>query len=303
MKISIVTTMYRSASYLEEFTQRVVGTVTKITPEYELIFVNDGSPDESLEVALKLKAFNEKIKIVDLSRNFGHHKAIMKGLSSATGERIFLIDCDLEESPEWLESFSRKMDQLKCDVVYGVQITRKGGYFEQLSGALAYKIFNTLCSIKTPQNFLTVRLMTKRYVNALMEFSERELIFSAVCELAGFDQVPQQVTKLSNSPTTYSFSRKLSMFVNMVTSFSSAPLKMIFYTGTFIFLFALLYTGFIVFNWIFLSKPMHGWTSIMASIWLLGGLIISFLGVIGMYLSKIFTEIKHRPNSIVREIF
>src|SRR5438105_104328 len=141
MKLSIVTTMYYSSNYLLEFYNRTVSIVNELKLPYEFIFVDDGSPDESLFAALQLQNSDSNIKVIELSRNFGHQRAIMTGLQYASGDYVFLIDCDLEEAPELLKDFWQKIkEQTKVDVVYGVQIKRKGTWFERMSGRLFYKI-------------------------------------------------------------------------------------------------------------------------------------------------------------------
>jgi len=303
MRLSIVTTMYYSAPYLEEFHRRISAAALQITDDYEIIFVNDGSPDNALELVMKLYEQDPKVKVIDLSRNFGHHKAIMAGLAHTKGEFVFLIDVDLEEDPEWLPDFFQHLQQEHCDVVYGVQSFRKGGWFERCSGRIAYALFNLLCDIKTPKNLTTARIMTRRYIDALLLHQERLLVFSGLCEITGFRQCPQNIFKAATSPTTYTFSKKISSFINMVTSFSSAPLKFIFYIGLLISFFSGLLGCKLIIQKLFFSKILDGWSSIMVSIWFLGGITVLFLGLIGVYLSKIFIEIKQRPNVIIRETF
>jgi len=152
-----------------------------------------------------------------------------------------------------------------------------------------------------PENVVTARLMTRRYVNALLRHEEREVFMAGLWYITGFDQRPYVIKKHNTSETTYTFRRKMSLLVNSVTSFSNTPLVSIFYIG--ISLFALAYIAYLVTHWLFLAKPLAGWTSVMASIWLLGGMIISFIGVVGIYLSKIFSETKQRPYTIVRQIY
>jgi putative glycosyltransferase len=164
-------------------------------------------------------------------------------------------------------------------------------------------VFNYLAHIEHPRNIVTARLMSRRYVDALLQFREREMVISCLWVIAGFKQCARTVKKLSGSKTTYSLTKKIAQATNAITSFSEAPLRMIFYTGLIIFAGALLYAAYLVFFKLVLSTPMDGWTSVMVSIWLLGGMIISFVGVIGIYLSKIFTETKQRPSTIVREIY
>ncbi len=304
MKLSIVGTLFRSAPYVEEFFHRAAAAARQIAGEdFEIVLVNDGSPDNSLDLAKKLAEENDHVTVVDLSRNFGHHKAMMTGLAQARGEAIFLIDTDLEEEPEWLVPFARQLERDACDVVYGVQEARKGNWFERWSGRWFYRFFKALTGIALPEDVVTARLMTRRYVDALLRHQEREVFMAGLWHITGFDQRPQTVKKLCLSETTYTLRRKLSLLVNSVTSFSNAPLVGIFYVGVGISLFAIASIVYLFTQWLFFAKPMSGWTSVMASIWLLGGMIISFIGVVGIYLSKIFSETKQRPYTIVRQIY
>ena len=304
MKLSIVATLFQSADYIAEFHLRTSSAARQLAGEdYEIVLVNDGSPDSSLDLAIQLAELDGHIVVVDLSRNFGHHKAMMTGLAHATGARVFLIDSDLEEEPECLISFSDQMLTDPCDVVYGVQEQRKGNWFERWSGRWFYRFFKALTGLTLPENVVTARLMTRRYVDALMRHQEREVFMAGLWHITGFVQRPQTVKKHSTSETTYTFRRKMSLLVNSVTSFSNAPLVSIFYIGVSIWLFALFYITYLAIHWIFLAKPLSGWTSVMASIWLLGGMVISFIGVVGIYLSKIFSETKQRPYTIVRQIY
>lgn len=304
MKLSIVATLYQSAPYLAEFHQRASESARQLVgDDYEIVLVNDGSPDNSLELAIQLTMHDHHVVIVDLSRNFGHHKAMITGLEHATGERIFLIDSDLEEEPEWLLEFASAMAEESADVVYGVQEVRKGNWFERWSGEAYYSIFNWLCNIDHPRNIVTARLMSRRYVDALLKFREREMVISCLWVITGFKQCRRMVKKHMSSVTTYSLVKKIELATNAVTSFSEVPLKLIFYMGLFIFVCALLYVSFLTFNRLVLSHSVDGWTSVMVSIWLLGGMVISFIGLIGIYLAKIFSETKQRPYTIVREIY
>lgn len=304
MKLSIVATLYQSAPYITEFHQRASAVAEQFVGEdYEIILVNDGSPDNSLDLAVQLTESDSHVVVVDLSRNFGHHKAMMTGLAHAKGERVFLIDSDLEEEPECLIAFAEQVQSERCDVVYGVQEQRKGGWFERWSGQWFYRLFKALTGLALPENIVTARLMSRRYVDALLRHEEREVFMAGLWHITGFDQRPQVVKKHSTSETTYTFRKKMSLLVNSVTSFSNAPLVGIFYIGVSISLIAVIYIGYLSIQWVFLAKPLSGWTSVMASIWLLGGLIISFIGVVGIYLAKIFSETKQRPYTIVRQIY
>jgi putative glycosyltransferase len=304
MKLSIVSTLYLSSPYLVEFHGRISAVAQEFAGDnYEIIFVNDGSPDDVLDLCVDLCSWDDHLTVVDLSRNFGHHKAIMTGLSYCSGELIFLIDSDLEEDPEWLISFERQMKFKGGDVVYGVQSSRKGGWGERFTGWLFYRFFRLLTGIPQPDNIVTARLMTRRYVQALLTHQERELNIGGLWIIAGFGQSQYLVRKHNSSPTTYTFSRKLSHLVNAVTSFSSKPLVFTFYTGLFVSLAALIYIAYLFLRYFLIAAPPDGYTSIVASIWLFSGLIIMFLGIQGIYISKIFSEVKRRPYTIVRHIY
>jgi putative glycosyltransferase len=304
MKLSIVATLYCSAAHILEFYERSTKSARQLVGEdYEIVLVNDGSPDDSLEIAVKLTETDPKVLVVDLSRNFGHHKAMMTGLANASGETIFLIDSDLEEEPEWLLDFDRQMQVEKCDVVYGVQKYRKGGVFEYWSGHCFYALFNLLTNMDLPENTATARLMKRCYVDALLRHEEREVFMPGLWHITGFKQSSQEIKKHHTSTSTYTLRKKIALFINAATAFSNVPLIGTFYIGIFIVGISIIYICFLIFHWLFSVTPVSGWTSVIASVWLLGGLIMSSIGVIGIYLSKIFSEVKRRPYTITRNIY
>ncbi|MCC6992460.1 MAG: glycosyltransferase family 2 protein, partial [Acidobacteria bacterium] len=231
MRLSVVATLYRSSATLAAFHARASAAVAALTADYEIVLVNDGSPDDSLAVARALLDRDPRVRIVDLSRNFGHHKAMMTGLAHARGDLVFLIDADLEEEPELLESFHDTLQRQEADVVYGVQATRRGGVVERLSGWIFFKVFNWISEVPIPVNVVTVRLMTRRYVDALLSHRERETIIAGLWAITGFAQVPVAVTKGENRGSSYSLGHKIAVLVNSVTSFSDRPLIAIFYLG------------------------------------------------------------------------
>lgn len=303
MELSIVTTLYFSSPYIIEFYQRISKEAKKLTENYEIIFVNDGSPDDSLDIAVKLYEKDEKVKVIDLSRNFGHHKAIMTGLSYAKGKLVFLIDSDLEEEPELLSLFYEHYQTSDIDVVYGVQKSRKGNIFEKITGELFYKFFNLISTYPIPANLITARLMSQSYVKALVEHKDKEIFLAGLWAITGFRQVPIFVKKHYKGKTSYNFLRKLSIVINSITSFSNKPLIFIFYLGSIISLLSLAAAIVLVIRKIFFNAILAGWASLIVSIWFLGGLTIFCLGIIGIYLAKVFSETKQRPYTIVRKIY
>lgn len=301
--LSIVGTLFCSAPYVVEFVTRAIAAAERVGTPHEVILVNDGSPDEALDVAKALVSRHPQVRVIDLSRNFGHHRAMMVGLIHARGDRVFLIDVDLEEAPELLEEFWARMEaDPGIDVVYGQLAKRKGGLFERLSGAAYYHAIDWLGGVRIPRNIATARLMSRRYVDALTAYREREMFMAGLWELAGFRQEPQRIQKSHKGETTYDARRKFSIFVNSITSFSNRPLRLIFYTGFGIFSASCAYAAYLIFQRLALGSTPTGWASLIVSVWLLGGLVILFLGVIGIYLAKVFMEVKQRPYATIRDI-
>lgn len=304
MKLSVVTTMYYSRNYLHEFYARTVAAIRQLGLDYEFIFVDDGSPDDSLNVALQLQLQDFKVKVVELSRNFGHQRAIMTGLQQTSGDYIFLIDCDLEEDPELLKTFWPKITQEKnLDVVYGVQQKRKGGWFERVSGRLFYRILSGLSSIEYPADTLTARIMTRNYVDSIKKFTEKELDLWGVFVLAGFNQSAVTVTKKDKGSSTYTFRKKIKRAVEIITSLSHRPLYITFLLGMLSFIVAIINIAVILYKKVFLNIDVEGWASILASVWLVGGMILFVLGIFGIYLSKMFLEIKNRPLTVIKNVY
>jgi len=300
MRLSIVTTLYRSALYVQSFYERMSRAASTLTPDYEIIFVNDGSPDESLSLAQALQKKDPRVVVIDLARNFGHHCAIRAGLSYAQGDQVFLIDSDLEEDPQWLLLFSKRFNDTRADAIYGVQQARKGNFFERTTGDLFYRLFNIMSSVRIVPNAVTARLMTRRYVQAVLLYAERELFLPAIWTLAGHAQEAVIVQKGSRGKTSYSAVRRIALAIKALTSFSDTPLVAIFYTGLLISIGALSYAGYLIYRKLFHGLEVMGWPSLIVSIWFLGGVTIFFMGVIGIYLARIFVEIKQRPLVIVK---
>lgn len=302
MQLSVVTTLYRSGGHLREFHRRMTAAATRVSEDYEMILVDDGSPDDSLAVARSIADADPHVVVVELSRNFGHHKAIMTGLMHARGRLVFAIDSDLEEEPEWLERFHAELRRTHADVVFGVQTRRKGGVFERVSGAAFYKLFNLLVDQPIPENFLTVRIMTRRYVRALVSHQEREVFLGALAVQAGFRQVPLPVVKHAHSPTTYTVRRRIAIVVNSITAFSNTPLAFIFYLGTVIVAVSCGAALLLVGRPLLLRERFPESAALIVSVWILGGLTIFCLGILGIYLAKVFSEVKRRPYTIVRAV-
>ena len=307
MKLSVVTTLYRSKGFLEVFLKEIISAIKIIDiDDFELIFVNDGSPDDSVKYLLERKKDISQIKVIDLSRNFGHHYAIQAGLNYASGEYVFLIDNDLETPPSVLVDFYNEIKKdTTLDVVYGFQETRKGNFIEKKAGSIFWVLINKLSDTKIPHNILTERLMTKQYVNELLRLQDVNLFLGGMMHWIGFNQKGLAIKKgLREGASTYSLKKRAELMLQAITSFSGKPLEWLFYSGLIISFFSIIFICFLITKKIIYQNTVEiGWTSIIAINVLILGIISTFLGIIGIYISKIFKQVQSRPNVIIKKIY
>ncbi len=303
MKISVVTPLFRSAPYIEELFHRSVEAIRATgASEHEIIFVNDDSPDDSLDLARRIAVEHPGVVVIDLARNYGQHKAIMTGLEAASGDYVFVMDSDLDEEPEWITKFYHELIDRKCDVVYGVQQRRIRGLAYRFCRWLFYCVLNGLSSVRFPKDIVTARLMSRRYVDALLQFGEREVWIAGLWHMTGFTQIGVAVDKNDTSPTTYTFTALAKSFINAITAFSTRPLTIIAIVGIAVSLIAFIFTGWVLYRKLVDGIAVEGWASVMSAVLLIGGMSLFFNGVMAIYVAKIFIEVKQRPRTIVREV-
>lgn len=303
-EISVVATLFRSRPFLETFLAECRQALQSVGCQHsEIVLVNDGSPDDSLAYALSRRIDMPELVVVDLSRNFGHHAAIQAGLREARGELVFLIDCDLEVRPAVLEAFLPKLRQTGADVVFGYQEARKGGRFERLSGSLFWRGFNRLSDIQVPENLLTERVMTRRYVDALLSLGDYNLFMGGMMSWAGFTQIGMPVAKAQREGQgTYTLLKRLQLMVNAVSSFSSKPLVWLFNAGAAITLASIFFVAYLVVRKLLFDDALLGFTSLMAMMTMTLGIVTTGLGLVGIYLGKVFNQVQNRPTYIIRDI-
>lgn len=302
MKLSFVTTIYRTAADVEPFAARAAEAAKALGFDYEIIFVSDGSPDDGFEIASVLAARDPHVVAVDLSRNFGQHKALWTGIQLAQGDLVAVLDGDMEEDPCWIVRFHQVMQERGADVVYGVQERPKGNALYRLGRNAFYRTLDLLSDLDFPRDVATVRLMSRRYVDALLSFDEREIFLVGIMHVAGFVQVPEIVKKDRRSPTKYSIRRLFRLFLIAVTAFSIAPLIGVFIMGILVSLSAFLYIGYLLIDYFTTGVGVPGWTSVMAGLLLFSGMLTLFNGLIAIYIGAIFLEVKRRPRTIIRSI-
>ena len=304
LEISIVSTMYRSRPFLETFLAECQQALKAIGCEsFEIVLINDGSPDDSLAYALQRRGDIAGLVVIDLSRNFGHHAAIQAGLRESRGALVFLIDCDLEVRPAVLETFLPKLRQTSADVVFGYQEARKGGWFERSSGNLFWLGFNRLSETQVPENLVTERVMTRRFVDALLRLGDYNLFMAGMMSWAGYTQIGVPVGKQQRAgQSSYTLLRRVQLMVNAVSSFSSKPLVWLFNAGVLITVASFGYAAYLIARKLIFDDALLGFTSMMAMMAMTLGILTTGLGLVGIYLGKVFNQVQNRPTYIIRDI-
>ena len=302
--ISIITTLYNQEPYVREFYDRTREIVTRLTDDYEYVFVDDGSEDRSRELVKDLIAQDDRVRLVELSRNFGHHKAVMAGLEHVRGDLVYLTDSDLEEPPELLERFYKilQSDPEHVDVVYGYMEERKGRWTERWPGAIFYALINLVAEVEIPRNMMAARLMKKGYVENLVKFQEMHVFLGGIMTLNGYNQVAVGAHKNSKGSTTYTFSKKLTEATDALVSFTNKPLTFIAILGIVLSAVSFIVALVLLVRVAFFDLPIDGLALVLVSLWFLGGLTILSIGLVGFYVGRVFLQVKHRPNAIVKQI-
>lgn len=307
MELSIVSTLYNSEKFIPELLKQLINTVKEMgisENNYEIILVDDGSPDNSLQVAIneKKKYPDVNITILELSKNFGHHNAFFAGFEIAKGNYTFLIDSDMDVGVSVLKVFFQKIKQdPSIDVVYGVIIKRSNTLSDKISEWF-WILFNKISNINLPINITTERIFNKKYRESLCKVGDYNLFLGGLYHWVGFNMCPVPVTRKSNrTQTNYNLKKKANLFINAITSFSSYPLLLMFNFGLIFILLSGTYLSILIFR-----KIMHpqtllmGFTSIASLILFVGSTIIFCLSIIGLYIEKIYNQVKNRPRYIIR---
>lgn len=302
-KISIVTALYHSNNYVTDFYNQYKTQLNEITNSYEFIFVDDGCPKKSHLVAQKLIEHDNNVRVVKLSRNFGQQIAMFAGIQHASGDLIFTADCDLEENPENLIHFLEKMREFPDnDLIFGHTENREGGFVRGYLGGLFYRILTYMSGIKIQPNQTWQRLMTKRFAKSLLLHTEADSLPIGLLALTGYNQLAVLTEKKYKGSSSYTSFRRLKIAINSIFSLSSKPLVLIALLGFFITAVSTAGALYILVAHSLGNTFLTGWTSIFVSLWLISGLILTSLGVIGIYISKIYMSVKNRPKYIVKEI-
>lgn len=302
MYLSIVTTTYNSEQTIDKFFNKVQSTLSELKIlKSEIIIVDDGSNDKTIQKLKTIKENNQNLTVISLSKNYGHHKALMTGLKEAAGDFIFLIDSDLEENPFLLKDFFEELKQY--DFVYGIQKKRSAGFLTNLLGKTFYNFFNLISYQKIPNNLTTMTLMRKKVVNELTKFHENEIFFHGLLHTIGFSKKEILIDKVFKGSSEYTLTKKIELFFDAITAFSSIPLKLFFYFGFIITLFSSFYAFYILFAYFTMKITVPGFTTLLILILFFGGVITLGIGILGIYIHRIFLEVKKRPIVTIKDKF
>lgn len=303
MKFSAVTTTYNSGASIITFIERMSQVFRNLDCNYEIVIVDDGSKDDTLKKLKKLAESYECLRVFELSRNFGHHPAIMKGVSESNGDLVFLIDSDLEESPELLSEFLEVLRRENVDVVYGIDEGHERPFISKKLSQAFWKVFNYLSGLQVPLGLCTVRLMTRRYVNALIQHEEYNVFLAGLWQITGFSQMGMKIKKTYKGKSAYNFNRKMNLALTSMISFSGKPLRLLFSFGFICIAISIILISFQVARFFMGQISLTGWLSIISLNFFLWGVTITFLGLISLYVSAILEEVKIRPRVIVSNLF
>jgi dolichol-phosphate mannosyltransferase len=301
-KISIVICCYNEEDNIPIVVDAIHKNMDSETYSYEIILVNDGSSDGTLQVVKTLAQHDEQLFYLNLSRNFGHQNALKAGMDYATGDCIICMDGDMQHPPEMLPLFLEKWEE-GYDVVYTRrQDDQSVSNKKRKSSALFYRLLNSLSDIELEEGTADFRLLDKRVANVIIGMNNNDLFFRGLVKWIGFNQyaIDYVPNKRHAGESKYTFKKMCSLALQGITSFSVKPLYLSTYIGFFIAVLSLLFIPYAIISY-FYNDPMSGWASLIIAVGFLGGLQLSMIGIVGLYVGKIFIQTKGRPSYIVKD--
>ena len=305
LSLSIVVPCYNEEACLGALHERLTRAARQVAGDsYEIVLINDGSRDRSWEMMQALSAADPHLVAINLSRNHGHQLALTAGLDLCCGERILIIDADLQDPPELLTEMFATMEAQRADVVYAVRRARAGETaFKRATAKLFYRLLSRMAEIEIPLDTGDFRLMSRRALDALLSLPEQARFIRGMVAWVGFRQVPIAYDRAERhaGQSKYPLSKMLRFALDAVTGFSTAPLRMASHVGLWLVAASFLLLAYIAFGF-FTGRAMQGWTSLMLVVVVLGAVQMFVLGMIGEYLGRLYIESKRRPLYIVSDI-
>lgn len=305
--LTVIAPVYCEEEVIETFYERLKETLTSLPSRFthDIILVNDGSTDHTLEALSRIASADDSVTVIDLSRNFGHQIAITAGLDFAQGDAVVVMDSDLQDPPEFIPSLLEKWEE-GFKVVYGIRSRRKGeGTLKRTSAAAFYRLFQRLSDTKAPVDAGDFRLLDKSVVLALRRIRERNRYMRGLIHWVGFTQcgISYERDARYAGQTKYTLPKMIRLALDGIAGFSEKPLSFVSYFGTLVTAISLL-----VIAWLIYQKVRHpqlliqGWTSLLVVILFLGGVQLMSIGILGQYIARIFKETKQRPLYLISNI-
>jgi polyisoprenyl-phosphate glycosyltransferase len=304
LDISVVIPVYNNENSLIELAQRLTAALEKIAHGYEIIFINDGSRDNSNHILKDIANKQSKIKVIALSRNFGQHPAICAGFEHAKGNFTVLMDADLQDSPEDISSLIDKLKSSGADVVYTIKKSSDKLISSRLSSTVYHFIFSKIVKTDVPLNIGTFRAFNRKFLEALLRFKEVNVLYGPLMFYMGYQSCFLELpySKRLHGKSSYTFSKRLQLAVNSLISYTDIPHKISVLFGGFLLAGSTLYSLTVVIQYlIFGSSLPGGSTLILLVLCLTLGSVMLFLGIIGSYIFRVYQEVLDRPRYLVQE--
>ncbi|HEY6281045.1 MAG TPA: glycosyltransferase family 2 protein [Burkholderiales bacterium] len=301
--LSIVVPAYNEQEVLRVFHERLSVVLAQLAEPVEVIYVNDGSSDDTLEVLLSLKENDARVAIIDLSRNFGKEIALTAGLDYASGDAVIVIDADLQDPPELIPEFLQQWRE-GYDVVYAQRTEREGeSALKKATAYVFYRVMQRASRVKIPEDAGDFRLLSRRAVDSLKQLREQHRFMKGLFAWIGYPQkaVTFQREARAAGQTKWNYWRLWNFALEGITSFTTAPLKFATYIGLLTALASFIYAAYIIYKTLAYGDPVRGYPSLMVAVLFLGGVQLFTIGIIGEYLGRMFNETKHRPLYIVKD--
>lgn len=305
MKLSIIVPCYNEEEMVSIFYDTIIEELKKIKINYELIFVNDGSKDKTLDELRKICKKNKKVYVIDLSRNFNKEAAMLAGLEYSTGDYVVVMDADLQDPPNLLREMIKILDTKEYDSVATYRINRKGEPpIRTFFARSFYKLINKMTKVEIVDGARDYRMMTRSMVDSLLKLQEYHRFSKGLFVWVGFKTkyLGYENIERPAGKTKWSFWKLFSYAIEGIVSFTTFPLRIATFSGILISLIAFIYLLYIFVNTLFYGNPVAGWASLACIILFLGGIQLLSIGIIGEYLARTYGEVKKRPVYIIKEV-
>jgi len=300
--ISIVTPVYGCIQSLPHLYERLVQTLSNIDENFEIIMVDDNSPDGAWQTIQTLAQQDPRLKGLKLSRNFGQHRAIRAGLDFVQGNWVVVMDCDLQDKPEEIQKLYNKAQE-GYDVVWGARVKRQDASMKKLGSKLFHKVYNYFTEQDKDETIANFSIVSHKVIDKLNQMREQNFNFPLFVNWLGFKVTQIDIEHMSRAEgeSSYTFSKLVNMAIDNIVAQSNKPLRLSIKFGFTVSLLSMVFGFYLVGKYFITGVPVAGWTSVMVSIYFIGGLLFANLGLLGLYVGKIFDETKERPLYVVEE--